>query len=82
MVKKRPKSTLKLIKIWLPNLIKILISYCRQKIGLAVKRQKSQRAKNHYFGIFGQENLIFQKIIGFVSYKARSRSKKKLEKTF
>ena len=28
--------------------------------------QKHQRAKNHYFGIFGLENLIFPKIIGFV----------------
>jgi hypothetical protein len=55
---------------------------CYSKIGLAVKGQKRQRAKNHNFGIFGQKNFIFPKIIGFIYFRARFRSRKKLEKTF
>ena len=51
-------------------------------MGFAVKRQKTKAAKNHYFGIFSLENLIFPKVILFVCFRARFRSEKKLEKTF
>jgi hypothetical protein len=53
-----------------------------KKRGSAVEGQKRQMGKNHYFGIFGQENLIFPEIIGFVCFRARLKSKKKIERTF
>ena len=34
-----------------------------REVGLAVKGQKSRMTKNHYFGIFGLENFIFQKLL-------------------
>ena len=41
---------------------------------LAVKEQKSQRAKNQYFGFFGLENFIFPKNIVYMYFRARFRS--------
>ena len=48
---------------------------------LAVKAEKRQRAKNHYFGIFGLENLIFSKIIRLMCFRERFKSKKYIFKS-